>query len=58
MCESNKEDGNGEQEPDDSKNEDESGMTKEELHKKVREHMEKRKSAYIKMGTVDKDTNE
>lgn len=31
-----------------------SDMTKEELHKKVREHMEKRKDAYIKMGTVDK----
>ena len=28
-------------------------MSKEELHKKVREHMERRKEAYAKMGTVD-----
>lgn len=31
-----------------------SDMTREELEKKVQEHMEKRKDAYVKMGTVDK----
>lgn len=29
-------------------------MTKEELHRKVREHMERRREAYEKMGSVDK----
>lgn len=31
-----------------------SEMTKEELHRKVREHMERRREAYEKMGSVDK----
>ena len=34
--------------------EEDDAMTTEELHKKVREHMERRKEAYVKMGTVDK----
>jgi hypothetical protein len=38
----------------DNKVEDnDSGMTKEEVHRKVREHMDRRKEAYVKMGTVD-----
>lgn len=38
----------------DNKVEDnDSGMTKEEVHRKVREHMERRSEAYRKMGTVD-----
>lgn len=39
------------------KERDDSGdeeMTKEELHRKVREHMERRREAYEKMGSVDK----
>jgi hypothetical protein len=30
-------------------------MDKKELEKKVQEHVEKRKSAYVKMGTVDSE---
>jgi hypothetical protein len=30
-------------------------MDKKELEKKVQEHVERRKSAYVKMGTVDSE---
>lgn len=30
-----------------------SGMTRGELERKMEEYMEKRKEAYVKMGTVD-----
>jgi len=38
---------------DDEVEDDDSGMNKEELERKVREHMERRKDAYVKMGSVD-----
>lgn len=37
----------------DKNSESEQQMTKEELNRKVQEHIEKRRSAYEKMGSVD-----
>lgn len=58
---SSKKEQDGSEDSPDSENDEgssESGesseMTKEELHRKVREHMERRREAYEKMGSVDK----
>lgn len=37
----------------DDQEEQDDGMTREELEQKMEEHKEKRKEAYVKMGTVD-----
>lgn len=37
----------------DDNSECEDGMTREEFERKFRKHMERRREAYVKMGTVD-----
>lgn len=54
MCRENQTDSTDSENDEGSSESDEGdGMTKEELHRKVREHMERRREAYEKMGSVD-----